>query len=40
MWYLDYPGTGAWMGCGVSDDQGTDVCIPFGMVGDEPIEIK
>ncbi len=39
-WYLDYPGTGAWMGCGAPNDPAQDACITFGMTGDEPIVIK
>ena len=37
MWYLDYPGTGTWAGCGAPADPTKDACIPFGMAGDIPV---
>ncbi len=37
MWYLDYPGTGTWVGCGAPADVTKDACIPFGMAGDIPV---
>ncbi len=36
-WYLDYPGTGTWVGCGAPFDPTKDACIPFGMAGDIPV---
>ena len=37
MWYLDYPGTGSWVGCGAPADPTKDACISYGMTGDIPI---
>ena len=37
VWYLDYPGTGTWAGCGAPADPAKDACIPFGMAGDIPV---
>jgi subtilisin family serine protease len=36
-WYLDYPGTGIWVGCGAPGDPAKDICIPFGIDGDTPV---
>ena len=36
-WYLDYPGAGAWVGCGAPADPTKDACISFGMEGDFPV---
>jgi len=37
MWYLDYPGTGTWAGCGAPNDPTKDVCAPWGVTGDQPV---
>jgi len=37
MWYLDYPGTGTWVGCGAPADPTRDACIAFGTAGDIPV---
>ncbi len=34
-WYLDYPGTGVWVGCDTTPT--TDRCYNFGMAGDIPV---
>src|SRR5664279_1038125 len=36
-WYLDYPGTGVWVGCGAPGDPTKDACITFGQAGDIPL---
>ena len=36
-WYLDYPGFGAWVGCGAPANPAQDACIPFGLPGDSPV---
>ena len=36
-WYLDYPGTGTWVGCGAPIITSEDSCITFGLAGDVPI---
>jgi hypothetical protein len=37
MWYLDYPGTGTWVGCGAPKDPTKDACIAFGTAGFIPV---
>ncbi len=34
-WYLDYPGTGTWVGCGTTSS--TDRCYAFGLTTDMPV---
>ncbi len=36
-WYLDYPGTGSWIGCGAPGDPTKDACFSFGQQGDIPV---
>ncbi len=39
-WYLDYPGTGTWVGCGAPANGVEDVCASFGMSGDLPVVLR
>ena len=36
-WYLDYPGTGSWVGCGAPSVITQDACLTFGQTGDVPV---
>ncbi|MBF0557905.1 MAG: Ig-like domain-containing protein [Nitrospirae bacterium] len=36
-WYLDYPGTGSWVGCGAPSDPTKDACFSFGWTGGTPV---
>ncbi|MBF0559753.1 MAG: putative Ig domain-containing protein, partial [Nitrospirae bacterium] len=36
-WYLDYPGTGAWVGCGAPADPTKDACYSWGWSGATPV---
>ena len=36
-WYLDYPGTGSWVGCGAPSDITKDACLTFGQTYDAPV---
>ncbi len=37
VWYLDYKGSGAWVGCGAPADPNKDACYTFGAVGGTPV---
>ena len=39
-WYLDYPGTGVWVGCGAPGGTTQDACYTWGMTGDIPAITK
>jgi hypothetical protein len=39
-WYLDYPGSGKWIGCGAPGDATKDACFTFGIPGDVPVVTK
>ena len=36
-WYLDYPGTGSWVGCDASADPTKDACVNWGISGYVPV---
>ncbi|MBF0559789.1 MAG: DUF2012 domain-containing protein, partial [Nitrospirae bacterium] len=36
-WYLDYSGTGSWIGCGAPTDPTKDACYYFGWSGATPV---
>src|SRR5208337_4741775 len=36
-WYLDYPGTGTWAGCGAPSNTTMDECVNWGATGDVPV---
>ncbi|MBF0559790.1 MAG: hypothetical protein HQL08_13540, partial [Nitrospirae bacterium] len=36
-WYLDYPGTGSWIGCGAPSDTTKDECLSWGWSSATPV---